>query len=177
MTDTIDTHTFPTPAGELAVLTRQLDDGTRTVIAAGFCPAAELAHRLPDGVAGPLRTVGDLGPLGTAIERYLGGDIAALDEVPVDQAGTELQHQVWNELRAIPAGETRTYTQLAEAAGRPRAVRAVGSACGRNLIAPFVPCHRALRSDGSLGGYYYGLEVKRWLLTHEGLPQQATASS
>ena len=165
--ETILQRTYPTPAGDLTVLARTIDDRP-VVVAAGFCPAADLVERLDGAELEHLRPVDRLGPLDGPIDRYLGGDLAALEEVPVDQPGTELQQKVWSELRAIPAGQTRTYTELARSAGRPRAVRAVGSACGRNLIAPFVPCHRALRSDGTLGGYYYGLEVKRWLLAHEG---------
>ncbi len=69
--------------------------------------------------------------------------------------------------RCRPAG-TVSYTQLAAQAGNPRAPRAAGAACAYNLIAPVVPCHRALRSDGTLGGYYYGLDRKTWLLRHEG---------
>ncbi|MEL6984995.1 MAG: methylated-DNA--[protein]-cysteine S-methyltransferase, partial [Actinomycetota bacterium] len=142
-------------------------DGRPVVVAAGFCPAADLIERMPDIDPEDVVRAEELEPLDQPIRRYLDGDLAALEEVPVDQPGTELQHKVWAELRAIPGGQTRTYTELARSAGRPKAVRAIGSACGRNLIAPFVPCHRALRSDGTLGGYYYGLDVKRWLLSHE----------
>lgn len=159
-------RTYPTPAGDLNVLAR-IENGRPIVVAAGFCPAIDLIDRLPDTEPGDVRPAEHLEPLDGPILRYLDGDVAAIDEVPVDQPGTELQQKVWTELRAIPGGQTRTYTELARSAGRPRAVRAIGSACGRNLIAPFVPCHRALRSDGSLGGYYYGLDVKRWLLAHE----------
>jgi len=74
---------------------------------------------------------------------------------------------VWRELTRIPPGETRTYTQLAMAAGNPRAVRAAGTACGQNRVAVLIPCHRALRTDGSLGGYAYGLERKVKLLEME----------
>ena len=68
----------------------------------------------------------------------------------------------------VPAGSTATYAELAAAAGSPAAVRAAGSACARNLLAPFVPCHRVLRTGGALGGYRYGLAVKDELLRHEG---------
>ena len=71
-------------------------------------------------------------------------------------------------MRAVPAGTTISYAGLAERAGLTRAARAAGSACAANLIAPVVPCHRAVRTDGSLGGYYYGLARKEWLLRHEG---------
>ena len=72
-----------------------------------------------------------------------------------------------SELQRIPAGETRNYAQIAAAAGNPRAVRAAGSANGANNVAVLIPCHRVIRSDGSLGGYAYGLEIKRKLLEKE----------
>jgi methylated-DNA-[protein]-cysteine S-methyltransferase len=159
-------RTYPTPAGDLTVLAQHRDDRP-VVVAAGFCPAADLIERMPDVDTDDVRRADTLDSLDGPILRYLDGDLTALEEVPVDQPGTELQQKVWAELRAIPGGQTRTYTELARSAGRPKAVRAIGSACGRNLIAPFVPCHRAMRSDGTLGGYYYGLDVKRWLLAHE----------
>jgi AraC family transcriptional regulator of adaptative response/methylated-DNA-[protein]-cysteine methyltransferase len=74
---------------------------------------------------------------------------------------------VWEELRRIPRGETRTYAQLAREVGAPAAVRAVGSACGANPVALAVPCHRAVRSDGGLGGYAWGLSRKKLLLELE----------
>jgi AraC family transcriptional regulator, regulatory protein of adaptative response / methylated-DNA-[protein]-cysteine methyltransferase len=74
---------------------------------------------------------------------------------------------VWDALRRIPAGETRSYGQIARAIGAPRAVRAVGSACGANPVALVIPCHRALRTDGSLGGYAWGLARKKKLLEIE----------
>ena len=86
----------------------------------------------------------------------------------MSQPGTPSRQRLWAALRAVPPGRTVSYTQLAAQAGNPRAPRAAGAACAYNLIAPVVPCHRALRSDGSLGGYYYGLDRKTWLLRHEG---------
>jgi AraC family transcriptional regulator of adaptative response/methylated-DNA-[protein]-cysteine methyltransferase len=90
-------------------------------------------------------------------------------DLPVDVAGTAFQQAVWAALRAIPAGETRTYSQVAAAVGRPAAVRAAGTACGDNSLAILIPCHRVLRTDGSLGGYAYGLERKERLLEKERL--------
>lgn len=87
--------------------------------------------------------------------------------LPVDVAGTAFQQAVWAALRAIPPGETRTYKQVAAAIGRPGAVRATGTACGDNVLAVLIPCHRVLRSDGGLGGYAYGLERKKALLGRE----------
>jgi AraC family transcriptional regulator of adaptative response/methylated-DNA-[protein]-cysteine methyltransferase len=88
-------------------------------------------------------------------------------DLPVDVAGTAFQQAVWAALRAIPPGETRTYSQVAAAVGRPAAVRAAGTACGDNSLAILIPCHRVLRTDGSLGGYAYGLERKERLLEKE----------
>ncbi|MFL6731172.1 MAG: bifunctional transcriptional activator/DNA repair enzyme AdaA [Sphingomicrobium sp.] len=92
----------------------------------------------------------------------------AASELPIDVAGTAFQEAVWRELRKIPAGETRSYAQIAAAIGQPRAVRAVGTANGDNHVAVLIPCHRVIRSDGSLGGYAGGLDRKRKLLAAEG---------
>lgn len=87
--------------------------------------------------------------------------------VPLDVQGTAFQQAVWQELRRIPAGETRSYAEIAAAVGKPGAVRAAGSANGANNVAVLIPCHRVIRSDGSLGGYAYGLEIKQRLLDKE----------
>ena len=87
--------------------------------------------------------------------------------IPLDVKGTAFQEAVWRELQRIPAGETRTYAQLAAAVGRPKAVRAAGSANGANNVAVLIPCHRVIRTGGGLGGYAYGLEIKRQLLEKE----------
>ena len=102
-----------------------------------------------------------------AVAAYFGGDARAFDGVPVKTAGTDFQEAVWAALRAIPAGETRSYGQLAAAVGRPRAVRAAGAANGQNPVAVIVPCHRVIGANGTLTGYAGGLERKRWLLEHE----------
>lgn len=88
-------------------------------------------------------------------------------DLPLDVRGTAFQEAVWQALRAIPPGETRSYAEIALAVGRPAATRAAGSACGDNALAVLIPCHRVLRSDGNLGGYAYGLERKRALLERE----------
>ncbi len=89
-------------------------------------------------------------------------------EVPVDVRGTAFQEAVWRELRRIPLGETRSYADIAAAVGQPGAVRAVGTANGSNPVSVLVPCHRVIRSDGSLGGYGGGLDNKKKLLAAEG---------
>ena len=102
----------------------------------------------------------------TALLAHLDGRQAALD-LPLDVAGTDFQRRVWETLRMIPYGETRSYAQVAEAIGQPRAVRAVAQACGGNRAALVIPCHRVVRSDGSLGGYRWGVERKQALLATE----------
>lgn len=88
--------------------------------------------------------------------------------IPLDVKGTAFQQRVWDELRRIPAGETRSYGALAAAVGSPRASRAVGGANAANNVAVLIPCHRVIAADGSLGGYAWGLEVKAALLRREG---------
>ncbi len=87
--------------------------------------------------------------------------------IPLDLAGTAFQWRVWQALTRIPAGQTRTYQQVARELGKPRAVRAVASACAANRVAVVVPCHRVIRTDGSLGGYRWGLPRKARLLEAE----------
>jgi methylated-DNA-[protein]-cysteine S-methyltransferase len=104
-----------------------------------------------------------------ALERYFGGELGAIDAIPVATAGTEFQRAVWSALRTIPAGTTMSYGALAGKLGRPRSVRAAGLANGANPISIVVPCHRVIGADTSLTGYGGGLERKRWLLSHEGI--------
>jgi AraC family transcriptional regulator of adaptative response/methylated-DNA-[protein]-cysteine methyltransferase len=94
--------------------------------------------------------------------------------LPLDLQGTAFQIRVWESLRAIPAGETRTYSDVAQQIGSPRAVRAVASACAANAVALAIPCHRVIRSDGSLGGYRWGLDVKEALLVAERVRTEAS---
>jgi methylated-DNA-[protein]-cysteine S-methyltransferase len=165
MNATIDAQVLPTPIGPLSLL---VHDGV--LVAAGFtADPAEMYVRLPGALTAlPLQPVDDLGKPAQAVRDYLDGDLFALDTVELDQPGTPTRQRLLAALRAVPAGTTVSYAQLAEQAGLPRtAARAAGSACAQNLIAPFVPCHRVLPSIGGFGGYYYGTPVKEWLLKHE----------
>lgn len=94
-------------------------------------------------------------------------DPRGLLELPLDPRGTPFQRRVWESLRAIPAGETITYGELAERVGDPRATRAVAAACGANPLAVAIPCHRVVRKGGGLSGYRWGLDRKRALLERE----------
>lgn len=108
-------------------------------------------------------------PVMDRLRAFFAGDLAAIDEIPVESAGTPFQRKVWAMLRKIPAGKTWTYTQLAARAGRPEAPRAAGAANGLNPISVVVPCHRVIGSNGALTGYGGGLHRKEWLLRHEGV--------
>lgn len=117
----------------------------------------------------------EIAPGGAALAELAAQVVAEVEQpgrhvdLPLDVRGTAFQEAVWQALRAIPPGETRTYTQLAIAVGNPRAVRAAGTACGANHVAVAIPCHRAQRGDGSMGGYAYGIERKRVLRAREGV--------
>lgn len=94
-------------------------------------------------------------------------------KLPLDLKGTEFQKAIWNLIHRIPYGRLMSYGGLATAVGRPRAVRAAGNAVGANPLAIIIPCHRVIKSDGSLGGFGGGLNIKRYLLNIEGiLPQK-----
>jgi len=91
--------------------------------------------------------------------------------LPTDVQATAFQRRVWEELRRIPYGTTRTYTQVARAIGRPSAIRAVARACATNPVSVVVPCHRVVREDGNLAGYRWGIDRKRTLLEREAAAQ------
>jgi methylated-DNA-[protein]-cysteine S-methyltransferase len=152
-----------TPVGPFTVLA--IDDA---VLASGWTVdeklLASLVHRSLKPTTDP-QPRPDLGAVTKAVLAYLDGDIAAVDGVPVRQRSGAFLEQAWQALRDVR--DPVTYTEFAARAGRPAAVRAAAQACARNAAALFVPCHRVLRTDGSLGGFRWGLPVKRWLLAHE----------
>jgi AraC family transcriptional regulator of adaptative response/methylated-DNA-[protein]-cysteine methyltransferase len=93
-------------------------------------------------------------------------------ELPIDVQATAFQRRVWDELRRIPYGATRTYTEVARAIGRPSAIRAVARACATNPVSVVVPCHRVVRKDGNLAGYRWGIDRKRILLMREAAAEE-----
>ena len=164
-------QTLETEAGTLTVLASA--DGV--VRASGYQAADELLARLRAKGAQVEVVEGELpASVVTALEKYHAGELGALDGVDVVQPGGPFYQEVWRAMRTIPAGTTMTYSELAEQAGRPAAVRAAGGACAANLAAPFVPCHRVVRTDGTLGGYAYGLTVKERLLSYERATSEQT---
>lgn len=164
-TSTAHLATVDTPIGPFTVVV----DDDATVLASGW--TADPADLLPQ-VSPALRPAElihrtELGAVTDAVIAYHRGDLDAISAVPVRQRSGEFLEHAWQVLRTVPAGAPVSYTELAAKAGRPAAVRAAAGACARNAAALFVPCHRVLRSDGSLGGFRWGLPVKRWLLAHE----------
>ena len=99
---------------------------------------------------------------------YFSGDINALNGISVRQPGAQFSQAAWKAMRKVKAGKTISYADLADRSGSKAAVRAAGSACAKNAIALVVPCHRIVKTGGSLGNYAYGLNKKEWLLRHEG---------
>lgn len=102
-----------------------------------------------------------------AVRAYYRGDLDAPASVPVHQLGGPFISSAWSALREVPAGPPVTYTELAERAGNPAAVRGAAACCARNIVALFVPCHRVVRSNGGLGGFRYGLDLKEALIHRE----------
>jgi methylated-DNA-[protein]-cysteine S-methyltransferase len=152
--------TMSTPVGDLALLVRD-----ELLVAAGFTDVHGQHARLHTDL--PLRIVEHLGRFSDAMTAYFDGDVAAMATLPVSQPGGAFRQAAWKVMREVPAGEVISYAELAARAGNPNAVRAAGTACATNMVAPIVPCHRIVRTGGALGGYYYGLGVKEWLLAHE----------
>ncbi len=160
--------TLTTPDGPFSLL---VDDDS--VLAAGWTddPTAVLA-RLPVGARpSAVEVVAPQHPglrsVVNAVTDYYDGDLSAIDDVAVRQFGSPWRLAGWCRLREIPPGAPLSYAGLAEALGAPSAVRAAAGICASNAPALFVPCHRVQRSDGGLGGFAWGIEVKRSLLARE----------
>jgi methylated-DNA-[protein]-cysteine S-methyltransferase len=155
--------TVSTPAGRFTIVAHG-----KTVLASGFTEDIDelvmLIHPALRDLAG---ADAELGAITEPALAYFEGDIAAIDLIEVEQRSGAFIGPAMETLRRVPGGQQVTYTQLAERAGRPAAVRGAAQACARNAAALFVPCHRVVRRDGSLGGYRWGLDIKRWLLAHE----------
>ncbi|GAB4086953.1 methylated-DNA--[protein]-cysteine S-methyltransferase [Myceligenerans cantabricum] len=162
------TTRLTTPDGPFTLVTS--DDA---VLASGWTEDLDslvaLIHRslLPAGAPGPSSSPGVLDDAAAAVVAYYQGDHGAPARVPVRQASGEYRTHAWDVLRDVAPGARLTYTQYAARTGRPAAVRAAAGACAMNAAALFVPCHRVLRTDGTLGGFRYGLAIKESLLGRE----------
>jgi methylated-DNA-[protein]-cysteine S-methyltransferase len=157
-----------TPIGEL-LLVADRGKNLRAVDWTEYEPRMRRLLRLHYGEDGfTLEPATSSGDLAARMKRYFAGELGAIDDLPVQTAGTPFQRAVWSALREIPRGATESYGKLAQRIGRPSAIRAVGLANGSNPIGIVVPCHRVVGANGSLTGYGGGMERKRWLLEHEG---------
>jgi len=144
-------------------------DGEEVLRALEFGDHDARMHRLLRGRYGDYTLEEGAAPvsLTRALQAYFDGRIDALEDIQIATGGTPFQREVWNELRAIPAGTTISYGQLASRLGRTGASRAAGAANGANPIPIVVPCHRVIGANGTLTGYGGGLAHKKWLLEHE----------
>ena len=153
-----------TPVGNIYLIA---DGGI--LIAAGFKSLNSLQNRLsPNDKLRKIEPIEKIPKISKLIDNYFDGRLDALNLIQVRQPGAQFSQKVWKVMRAIPVGMTISYAQLAKKAGSPAAFRAAGTACGNNLIAPIIPCHRIIKSDGTLGNYGYGVAIKEKLLRLEG---------
>ncbi|MDQ1131261.1 methylated-DNA--[protein]-cysteine S-methyltransferase [Microbacterium sp. SORGH_AS_0888] len=156
-------QTLETPDGAFTIVA----DDRQRVLASGWTADVEAVRDRIHPMLRPAQVREGQADAADAVVAFYAGDVAAIDAVEVSQTGTELQRIGWAALRAIAPGRPLTYSEFAAALGRPSAVRAAASICARNAPALFVPCHRVLRSDGSMGGFAWGEPVKRALLARE----------
>jgi len=159
--------TLKTPVGTLYLIAKD-----QLLLGAGFNSFDYLIQRLEDvDRQQEIKNVKQIPKISELIGDYFDGDLTSINSIEVRQPGAKFSQNVWKSLRKIPVGKTWSYAELAKKSGSPDAVRAAGTACGNNLIAPIVPCHRVVKSGGALGNYGYGVKVKEWLLRHEGALQ------
>lgn len=156
-------QTLDTPDGAFTILV----DDVGHVLASGWTADADaVLHRVHPDLRPSTVQAGET-DAAAAVAAFYNGDLDAITSVPVAQHGTAMQQAGWAALRRIEPGRPLTYTEFAAELGHPGAVRAAASVCARNAPALFVPCHRVLRGDGSMGGFAWGVEVKRRLLDRE----------
>ena len=156
-------QTIQTPDGALTILA---DDAQRVLASGWSDDQGAIIARVHPALRPHDVAEGETDAADAALAYYR-GDLHAIDAVAVHQRGTALQAAGWEALRRIEPGRPLTYSEFAAELGSPQAVRAAASICARNAPALFVPCHRVLRADGSMGGFAWGLPVKQSLLARE----------
>jgi methylated-DNA-[protein]-cysteine S-methyltransferase len=161
--------TTQTPLGDFHMIAEPSREANQEIVrASGFGSPAELAARLPKELRDVPLSLTKGHPHQAWVGAYFDGDMSALKNIPATQAGSDFYHAVWRAMNAVSPGKTISYKELAANASNPTAIRAAGTACGMNRLILLVPCHRILKSDGSIGSYLYGPKRKEELLRLEG---------
>lgn len=158
--------TVETPVGPFSMIMEQ-QNSLDVVRISGFDTLKKLRARLPGDIRDCSLVASPNQRYAAEIQAYFAGDLAALNNIAYQQQSSPFYEKVWTALCTIAPGHPVTYTQLAALAANPLAVRAAGTACGKNLVALIVPCHRVVKSDGQSGSYLYGTAIKDYLLAHE----------
>ena len=152
-----------TPIGTLNLIARE-----DVLLGANLSTVSALKASLAEADrADEIKEVKSIPIISELISDYFDGDLTALDAIKVRQPGAAFSQAAWKAMRKVRAGKTLSYSDLAQRAGSPAAVRAAGSACAKNAIVLVVPCHRIVKTGGALGNYAYGLNKKEWLLRFE----------
>ncbi len=154
---------FKTSFGPLSVI---FDEAEGQVIRSGFFNAAAILQKEYSNA--DIRKVKDIIQVKDALEAWQDKELNALNQVPCSQPGSAFAQSCFNQMRKVTAGRTISYAQLAAKSKNPKAIRAAASCCANNRLAPFVPCHRIIRSTGEIGNYAFGKPLKLALLRHEG---------
>jgi methylated-DNA-[protein]-cysteine S-methyltransferase len=156
--------TLATPIGSLNLIADQ-----HILLAANLSNLKALKESLgADDSIREIKSVAKIPVITDLINDYFDGDIAAINSIQVRQPGAPFSQAAWKAMKKVRPGKVISYSDLAERAGSPAAIRAAGSACAKNAIVLVVPCHRIVKTGGALGNYAYGLSKKEWLLNHEG---------
>lgn len=158
------TASIKTPVGSLLWIA-----DNDLVLAAGFSNLTELTRKLSsEDQEREIKNCKAVGKIADLICAYFEGEFDALNAIEVRQPGSQFSQAAWKAMRKVKSGKVISYSDLAQRSGSPAAVRAAGTACGRNAVAPIIPCHRIVKTGGALGNYGYGVSKKEWLLKHEG---------
>jgi methylated-DNA-[protein]-cysteine S-methyltransferase len=161
---TLHLSTLATPIGSLNLIADQ-----HILLAANLSNLKALKESLSaDDSIREIKSVAKIPVITDLINDYFDGDIAAINSIQVRQPGAPFSQAAWKAMKKVHPGKVISYSDLAERAGSPAAIRAAGSACAKNAIVLVVPCHRIVKTGGALGNYAYGLSKKEWLLNHEG---------
>ena len=161
---TLHLSTFASPLGPINLIADE-----HVLLGANFSSVTSLYQGLDEEFQDrDIKEVRKIPVISDLLTDYFDGDFSAINGIQVRQPGATFSQAAWKVMRKIPAGKTWSYAELAERAGSPAAVRAAGTACGRNAVVLVIPCHRIVKSGGALGNYGFGVDKKEWLLRHEG---------